>query len=440
MVPLNDINFEKTNGGMGRTAASEDPISGLCLVLPEMADEDFLHIDNKSQFDVIGENLYAAKIRYPEQLADYGFVEQSMLPEDVINVSSVKEYEKRAAVNTICYHVSEFFRMSPKGTLYLYISNMQLAFSGDELKALADYANGTIRKLGILARGMSGSIFTSLQLTASELEREHKPLSLMVTTSGNLVSFTKSDTEEGYKYTSTITPVQDMTTQDFASVTNKFEGGCNISYLISCDLDPELIQSLGQYAYCGCIGTCLGAMSKAAVNECIAWVQKFPLSLKEPGFVSGELLSSVSHNILSLINENRYIFVLKHVGDNENCYFNDSHTLDLETSDYAYIENVQTIDKACREIRKNLLPYLNSPLLIDANSGKADPSIVAFLETIAGRALEDMEKAGELSGYSVTIDPDQNVLATSELEVVIKQVARGVIRRMRIKIGYTTKL
>jgi hypothetical protein len=439
MVPLNDINFEKTNGGMGRTAASEDPISGLCLVLPEMANEDFLHIYNKSQFDVIGENLYAAKIRYPEQLADYGFVERSMLPEDVINVSSVEEYEKRAAVNTICYHVSEFFRMSPKGTLYLYISNMRLAFSGDELKALADYANGSIRRLGILAKDMSGSIFTPLQLTALELEREHKPLSLMVTTSGNLVSFTKSDTVGGYKYTPTITPIHDMTTQHFASVTNKFEGGCNISYLISCDLDPELIQSLGQYAYCGCMGACLGAMSKAAVNECIAWVQKFPLSLKEPGFVSGELLSSVSRQVLDLINENRYIFVLRHVGDDNN-YFNDSHTLDLETSDYAYIENVQTIDKACREIRKNLLPYLNSPLLIDANSGKADPSIVAFLETIAGRALEDMEKAGELSGYSVTIDPDQNVLATSELEVVIKQVARGVIRRMRIKIGYTTKL
>ena len=318
MVPLNDIIVEKKNGGMGRTAASEDPISGLCLALPEMENVDFLNYYNKSRFDVIGENLYAAKIRYPEQLADYGFVEQSMLPEDVVNVSSVKEYEKRAAVNTICYHVSEFFRMSPKGTLYLYISNMQLAFSGDELKALADYANGSIRRLGILAKDMSGSIFTSLQLTALELEREHKPLSLMVTTSGNLVSFTKNDALGGYEYTPTITPIHDMTTRDFASVTNKFEGGCNISYLISCDLDPELIQSLGQYAYCGCMGACLGAMSKAAVNECIAWVQKFPLSLKEPGFVSGELLSSVSRQVLDLINENRYIFVLRHVGDDNN--------------------------------------------------------------------------------------------------------------------------
>ena len=79
-------------------------------------------------------------------------------------------------------------------------------------------------------------------------------------------------------------------------------------------------------------------------------------------------------------------------------------------------------------------------MLVDANSGKVDPSTVAFLETTAGRALEDMEKAGELSGYSVTIDPDQNVLSTSELEFVIKQVATGVMRRMRIKIGYTTKL
>ena len=51
-----------------------------------------------------------------------------------------------------------------------------------------------------------------------------------------------------------------------------------------------------------------------------------------------------------------------------------------------------------------------------------------------------MEKKGELSGYKVEIDPKQNVLSSSEVEIVIKNVAKGVMRKVRIKIGYTTKL
>jgi len=125
---------------------------------------------------------------------------------------------------------------------------------------------------------------------------------------------------------------------------------------------------------------------------------------------------------------------------NADNYYNDSHTLDLPTSDYAYIENVRTMDKATRGIRQNLLPYLNAPLYVDATTGKLRPDMVAFLETTAGRALEEMEKAGELSGYKAEINPEQNVLATSELEVQIKQVPVGVMRVVKVKIGYTTSV
>ena len=66
--------------------------------------------------------------------------------------------------------------------------------------------------------------------------------------------------------------------------------------------------------------------------------------------------------------------------------------------------------------------------------------MVSFLETTAGEALEEMEKAGEISGYKAEIDPAQNVLATSALEIVIKKVPVGVMRKVTVKIGYTTSL
>ena len=175
------------------------------------------------------------------------------------------------------------------------------------------------------------------------------------------------------------------------------------------------------------------------MNECIAWVSKFPCGLSKPGFITGELLTDVTVTDLNLVNDQKFIFVRTHVGDAGN-YYNDSFTLDLATSDYAYIENVRTIDKATRGIRSKMLPFLNAPIYVDAETGKLRADMVSFLETLASETLVEMEKAGELSGYQASIDPDQNILATSQLQVVIKNVPVGVMRVVNIKIGLTTKL
>lgn len=52
------------------------------------------------------------------------------------------------------------------------------------------------------------------------------------------------------------------------------------------------------------------------------------------------------------------------------------------------------------------------------------------------RFLEQMERDGELSGCSVEIDSNQNVLATSTIKVVIQNVPMGVSRNISIEMGY----
>ena len=51
-----------------------------------------------------------------------------------------------------------------------------------------------------------------------------------------------------------------------------------------------------------------------------------------------------------------------------------------------------------------------------------------------------MERAGELSGYRAYINPEQSVLATSTVEVVIREIPTGVLRSLQVKIGFTQKL
>jgi hypothetical protein len=158
-----------------------------------------------------------------------------------------------------------------------------------------------------------------------------------------------------------------------------------------------------------------------------------------PDFGDGVLVRNVDKAVLEQLDASRYLF-LSHIVGIAGSYWNDSHNMTSAISDYNAIERVRTMDKAERGIRTYLTPELGGNVYIDATTGKLQPYTVEHLETTANKALEDMEKAGELSGYQAKIDPEQDVLSTSTVEVVIKNVPVGVIRRMRVKIGYVKKI
>ena len=187
------------------------------------------------------------------------------------------------------------------------------------------------------------------------------------------------------------------------------------------------------------MGIVLGMISKASVHESIGWVQKFPAGISTPGFVDGTMLKNLDKATVEALDTKRFLFLVTYGGLGDS-FMNDSHTMDVATSDYASIESMRTMDKAIRGVRTYLLPYLSSPIYLDAATGKMRADTVAILKNVANQHLESMEKAGELSGYSVEIDPEQNVISTSQVEFVIKNVAVGVMRKIKINIGYTTQI
>lgn len=407
---LNDIKFKKTNGGIGRPSASKEQVSGLIFGGFGSSVLTFGTADgNIKGFDPVDStpSAYIRKFTYPEELENAGIVWK---PKGSGTLTAAEK-----AKNALYYHISEFFRINPTGTLYVMVKAGATAAAEADVETIQVYAGGEIRQCGIFSSSLID--VKDLQEKLADLGDAHMPMSVVETYDGSSVEM------------STLTG-------NNASVA---AGNCNVSILIGCDGDAELAENLGGYAGYGCIGACIGAISKASVHESIAWVEKFPLGLKEPAIFNGNLYKNISIANRELLNGNRYLFVITHAGDADN-YFNDSHTCDIDSSDYAYIENVRTIDKACRGIRQSLLPHLASPLKVDASTGQLSNDTVAFLETEAGKALEDMEKAGELSGYKAEIDPEQNVLSTGLVEVIIKNVPMGIMRKVNVKIGYTTKL
>lgn len=90
-MPLNDIKFEKTTGGMGRPASNDDVISGLIMSL----NGKIAAIPAGMEL-IANAGLGVAKIKYFEQLAGLGIVETEAGEDDI----------DRRSIFSQCYCVS----------------------------------------------------------------------------------------------------------------------------------------------------------------------------------------------------------------------------------------------------------------------------------------------------------------------------------------------
>lgn len=187
------------------------------------------------------------------------------------------------------------------------------------------------------------------------------------------------------------------------------------------------------------IGLALGTVSLALVHENIGWVQKFNVlgDNLQVASVDGTKVSELTDSEKNDFNDHGLLFLRQHVGI-AGLYWNDSHTCTAATDDFAYIENNRVIDKATRLIRTALLPSLNSPVYVDPNTGELAPNVVARLENIGKKAITDqMLVQGEVSSFNFTIDPHQDILATSELVATLTIVPVGTARKITVNIGFS---
>ena len=323
------------------------------------------------------------------------------------------------SVKMLHYQLEEVFRINPSITLYVGLFSKPESMTFQELKTVQNYAEGAIRQMAIWngdTAPTAGNI-VKLEAVADSLDTENAPLSTLY---APLVSNYKN------------LPNNLATNNPRVSVVIAQAGS---------GTGAELYKSKDNKtkATVSAIGVALGTLSKAAVHQCIAWVKNFPSGISMPALGDGTLVRTIDKGELEKLDTNRYLFLNNVVGV-AGSYWNDSHTMDSPTSDYAAIESVRTMDKAVRGIRTYLTPELGGNVYIDPNTGKLQSYTVSHLETTANIPLEEMEKAGELSGYKAEIDAEQNVLSTSTIEVTIKNVPVGVVRKFKVKIGFVKSL
>lgn len=382
---LNDIKFIKGNGGLGAVLPNDDHKSGIVFL-----------------------RGYALGGTPPAVPFTYSKI-SSLADAETKGITSVLYPEER-------YQISEFFRIQPDSELHVIFGAAEAGdYDFEELKTIQNNADGELRQVSVLTySAFEITNIPVLQAVSDILSANHKPLSVIYAS-----DFTGM----------TLSALTDLRSQASPSV----------SVLVGMDGGAAGKALFDAGKIVPCAGAILGAVSKAAVNESIAWVEKFKMSAAEldvPAFANGDLVSETDETLLNTLNDYGYVFLRKHVGI-AGSYINENSTCDLITSDYAYINNVRTIDKAIRNVRTVLLPKLNSPLTLTA-VGKLDITTITDFENVAKNELENMVRNGEISAYKVKISPDQDVMATSLLIINIVLVIRGVARNIQVEIGYGT--
>jgi hypothetical protein len=390
---MNDVIFNRGEGGLGRALAGEDHISG---VLAYLVAED---LPASFASDAI-KQIYSI-----EEAEALGITKEAAAPE---------------AVKALHYQINAVFEANKQAVIFLAIYLRVGIVAPDYTKVLdvQRFAEGKIRQLGVLDEeiAFAGSLVTVLQTQADILEAEHKPLSIVL--AGKMSTFVD------------VTTLPDLRVLDAK----------NISVVVGSDGS-----GLGSQTTASILGLTIGFLSLAKVNENIGWVGRFNVAKNATNefdvpalSTDGKLVKLLSVGAVQGIADKGYIFIKKHVGT-AGTYFNDTPTATAVTSDYAFIENNRTIDKAVRVCRTFLLPSINAPLYVE-NDGKLTEDTIASFRNDARRGLENMQKEGEISAFEVVIDPSQNVLSSSKIVLTLKIVPVGVARKIQVNIGFAVKI
>lgn len=391
----------QASGGIGITAKSGDAISGFIVQAPAPAVGQTYVLNSVYKFGATEE------------------VEALGIDEAYDVTGGVSVYQP----------IKEFFETNPKGTLYLQLTSqtstpveMLTPATATSAIKLVNYSEGQVKQLGV---GFNPSVapadydvaiaeaISQANLFALYCFQNDRPVHLII---------------EGIGMT----------------------GATNTRTLLSKHVSVMLGQndafySKGAFAQKHTsIGRALGVVSKAKVNESIGWIGGFNLlgGDFQAARIDGILIKDKTPTQLQTLSTNGYLFFETQT-DFPGIYMSGSHTCTTATDDYSTIEKNRTWNKAARLVRQAMLPFVNSTVFIDTNTGLIDPMTIAVMESAGNKALRAMFQASEISGPDpqgprppFQIDPNQDVLATSELITQVSITPTGVAETITNYIGF----
>lgn len=120
----------------------------------------------------------------------------------------------------------------------------------------------------------------------------------------------------------------------------------------------------------------------------------------------------------------------------EGVYLNDDPTAAPLSDDYANLNLGRVVDKAIVTAYNTYLTEIMDNVEVDASTGKIAAEKAVYYQSLIERAIAQ-QMSDAISGFSAYVDPDQNVLGTSCLEVSLEIVPQGTLRKIVVNISFS---
>jgi hypothetical protein len=205
------------------------------------------------------------------------------------------------------------------------------------------------------------------------------------------------------------------------------------------------------------VGTALGMLAARKINENLGSVniENKPLAKRgtldypltdakknrwlESYLSNGQTVDSQDKAVLNALITKGYIAVVAYEGYS-GFFFVDSFTCVDRDSDFAFIENNRTWNKAARIIRTTLLPEVKGRVKKDPETGFIASTTVGRWTALVNKSLEKMVADDEISGFDVFIDNKQIVNDSSPAKVKASIIADGIVHEFEVAVGLTNSI
>lgn len=413
------IQFAVTDGNLFTSIAGEDHVSSLVFDVTSAPAGGAIPAD--------GEIHQIFSLKQAEDLGIDGIEDPSS--------PTGSEYEG----GVVHKHISDFFKINPNGELWLALYDCSSDWN--ILTSVQGASNGRVRQFGVYtpqelfeeveSLGMS-SIVADIEAVADADAANNIPYSVILTAS----TATKSGGSS------------DVSLVEFPNAISNTERVSATIFQSNDDLTKAIQDQSTTKATVGCVGAFLGALSLAGVEQSIGWVSKFNLSAAIPSIAAGcgGVLTDIDNNTpystltptqLDTLDNYGYIFPTKY-SDLAGTYASKDKT--LTNGDYRTIARNRAIDKSRRNVRLALLPTIQQPLYVNAETGELSNGTIEQFKSIVHQQLSVMQSNGEISGFSITIDPSQDVLTNDGVQIKYRIVPVGVNSSIEIEIGLATQV
>lgn len=186
------------------------------------------------------------------------------------------------------------------------------------------------------------------------------------------------------------------------------------------------------------MGIFAGKVASASVQRNIGRVADGALT-PETMYIGGKLVDECVDEITTIYDKG-YICPRTYVG-RTGYFFTDDRMACDPTDDYAHLTARRTIDKAARIAYSTLLDYMLGEIETNEDGTMQQGVIKSWQAEVESAIDSQMTAAGELSetdgsGCRCRIDPSQNVVSTSEINITLKVRPYGYARFINVELGF----